>query len=101
MDLSKVNNEDKLKLCRWYFKAGFFCLPFVWLINSIWFFKDAFLKPEYDEQKSIRKLVIWSAIGALVWAIAVASWVTTYQTHRVAWGEFGDLISVVTPTGSA
>ncbi|BET00295.1 unnamed protein product [Nesidiocoris tenuis] len=101
MDLGKVNNQEKLKLCRWYFKAGCYCLPFVWLVNAAWFFKHAFLEPEYEEQKSLKKLVIWSGLGALVWAVAIAAWVITFQTCRVSWGEFGDAISVVIPTGSA
>lgn len=37
------------------FLVGFACLPFIWLINSIWFFDEAFRKPVYDEQKSIRR----------------------------------------------
>lgn len=35
--------------------VGFACLPFIWAVNSIWFFDEAFRKPAYDEQKLIRK----------------------------------------------
>lgn len=35
--------------------VGFAFLPFVWLINSIWFFNEAFKKPEYNEQKLIKR----------------------------------------------
>ncbi|EFN82028.1 gamma-secretase subunit pen-2 isoform X2 [Harpegnathos saltator] len=99
MDLSKVPNERKLYLCRWYFRAGFALLPFLWAVNVIWFWKEAFTKPLYEEQKQIKKYVIISAIGATVWAIALLAWIITFQTQRAAWGEFGDAISYIIPTG--
>lgn len=37
------------------FAAGFGLLPFVWAINVVWFFNDAFRKPEFDEQTQIKK----------------------------------------------
>ena len=36
------------------FSGGFALLPFLWFINSVWFFNEAFRKPEYDEQKEIK-----------------------------------------------
>lgn len=45
--------------------------------------------------------VIFSAIGALLWAIGLAVWITIYQTNRVAWGEFADDISFIIPLGTA
>lgn len=75
MDLAKVPNERKLYLCKWYFKgsgliisgagififnfytilAGLLFLPFVWIVNLVWFFNEAFRKPAYQEQKEIKK----------------------------------------------
>jgi presenilin enhancer 2 len=84
MDLSRVPNKRKLELCLWYFKGkifyesflvissyfrptlfmvlninfisvGFALLPFAWTVNVFWFFEDAFLKPTFEEQKSIKK----------------------------------------------
>lgn len=74
MDLAKVPGERKLYLCQWYFRgnlisrfayqfcnfffvivAGFAFLPFLWAVNAIWFFPEAFRRPEYDEQKQIKK----------------------------------------------
>lgn len=101
MDLSKVKNDEKLRLCQWYFKAGFALLPFVWFVNSIWFFNEAFRKPPYDEQKLIRKYVTLSAIGAFIWTIILSAWIYIFQTNRVAWEEFGDYISCLIPTGRA
>lgn len=35
--------------------AGLAFLPFVWAVNTVWFFNEAFRKPTYDEQKEIKK----------------------------------------------
>ncbi|XP_034942113.1 gamma-secretase subunit pen-2 [Chelonus insularis] len=99
MDLAKMSNEKKLYLCRWYFRVGFCVLPFVWAVNAIWFFKEAFLMPQYNEQKQIRKYVILSSIGALLWTAGILAWVITFQTQRVAWGEYADAITYIIPEG--
>ncbi|CAH1107752.1 unnamed protein product [Psylliodes chrysocephalus] len=100
MDLSKVPNDRKLYLCRTYFRIGFFLLPFVWLVNAVWFFNDAFRKPEFDEQKSMKKYVVCSAIGTSIWFVALLSWVITFQLNRSNWGEFADYISFIIPFGT-
>lgn len=43
--------------------------------------------------------VILSSIGAAIWAVVIAVWVYIFQTHRAEWGEFGDQISFIIPTG--
>ncbi|KOC63068.1 Gamma-secretase subunit pen-2 [Habropoda laboriosa] len=93
MDLSKMPNEKKLYLCKWYFRAGFILLPFVWAVNAIWFAKEAFVTPQYEEQKQIKRYVIFSAVGAAIWSAALIAWVVTFQTQRTSWGEFADSIS--------
>lgn len=30
-------------------------LPFMWAINAVWFFKEAFTKPPFEEQEQIKK----------------------------------------------
>ncbi len=35
--------------------AGFAFLPFMWAINFIWFFTEAYKKPAYEEQAEIKK----------------------------------------------
>ncbi|XP_063989663.1 gamma-secretase subunit PEN-2 [Diachasmimorpha longicaudata] len=99
MDLSKTPNDKKLHLCKWYFRGGFALLPFLWMVNTIWFFKEAFLVPQYEEQRTIRKYVILSGIGALFWSAILLTWIITFQTHRAAWGHFGDSISYIIPEG--
>lgn len=99
MDLSKIPNEKKLYLCKWYFRGGFALLPFLWTVNAVWFAREAFIVPHYEEQKQIKRYVIYSAIGATVWTAALLAWIITFQTQRAAWGEFGDAISYIIPTG--
>ncbi|XP_046382488.1 gamma-secretase subunit pen-2 [Ischnura elegans] len=99
MDLSKLKNDKKLYLCKWYFQAGFLLLPFLWCVNAIWFFREAFWKPPYEEQKQIKKYVILSFIGALIWTIALVAWIVTFQTHRAEWGAVADRMSFIIPTG--
>ncbi|CAG9831095.1 unnamed protein product [Diabrotica balteata] len=100
MDLAKVPNDQKLYLCKSYYRIGFFFLPFVWFVNAIWFFREAFQKPEYQEQKHIKKYVIYSAIGSTVWFLILIAWVITFQLNRFNWGEYADYISFIIPVGS-
>ncbi|XP_070497164.1 gamma-secretase subunit pen-2 [Chironomus tepperi] len=100
MDITRVPNEKKLYLCQWYFRVGFLFLPFVWVINVIWFFNTAFKQAAFDEQKAIKKYVICSAIGSIAWIVALIAWVITFQTNRIEWGEFADDLSFIIPLGS-
>uniref|UniRef100_A0A8C9ZML0 Gamma-secretase subunit PEN-2 n=1 Tax=Sander lucioperca TaxID=283035 RepID=A0A8C9ZML0_SANLU len=54
MNLERLPNEEKLSLCRKYYLGGFAFLPFLWLVNVVWFFKEAFVKPVYSEQLQIK-----------------------------------------------
>ncbi|CAI9589670.1 unnamed protein product [Staurois parvus] len=65
MNLERVPNEEKLQLCRKYYLGGFALLPFLWLVNVLWFFKEAFFKPAYTEQPQIQSYVKRSAFGLL------------------------------------
>ncbi|XP_054718603.1 gamma-secretase subunit PEN-2-like [Uloborus diversus] len=99
MDLRKLKNEDKLNLCRWYYRGGFFFLPFLWFVNAVWFFNEAFRKSHYEEQKMIRTYVIRSAIGAIIWAAGLISWIVVFQLYRADWGEVADRLSFIIPVG--
>ncbi|XP_025048159.1 gamma-secretase subunit PEN-2, partial [Alligator sinensis] len=54
MNLERVPNEEKLNLCRKYYLGGFALLPFLWLVNVLWFFREAFLAPAYTQQLQIK-----------------------------------------------
>ena len=55
MDLRKTTNEEKVKLSRLYFYGGFVFLPFLWFVNSVWFFREAFFKETFEGQAEVRK----------------------------------------------
>ncbi|KAK8378675.1 hypothetical protein O3P69_009403 [Scylla paramamosain] len=65
-------NDKKLNLCRKYYMAGFALLPFMWAVNALWFMREAFWAPPYPEQKQIRRYVVVSGVGALLWLLRVA-----------------------------
>jgi presenilin enhancer 2 len=100
--------------------AGFAILPFLWAINTVWFFNDAFRKPLFEEQAEMRKCnphfihyaipflrhillpdVIRSGVGALIWTGIFIAWTCVFQINRAAWGEVGDQLSFVIPRGIA
>ncbi|XP_021951174.1 gamma-secretase subunit pen-2-like [Folsomia candida] len=99
MDLSKVKDEVKRDLCRRYFFYGLAFLPFLWAVNAVWFYKEAFKRSPFPEQKEIRKYSILSGLGAIIWIIILGTWVIVYQTNRASWGELGDDLSFILPQG--
>jgi len=116
----------------WYFIfyclsiGGFACLPFLWLVNVIWFFEQAYILKAFVHQWEIKKCkylcliiykscistcsrchyntlffldVTFSLIGVIVWTIIFATWTFIFQLNRVQWGELGDSLSFVYPRG--
>uniref|UniRef100_A0A7N6ADQ5 Gamma-secretase subunit PEN-2 n=1 Tax=Anabas testudineus TaxID=64144 RepID=A0A7N6ADQ5_ANATE len=65
MNLERLPNEEKLSLCRKYYLGGFAFLPFLWLVNVVWFFREAFVKPAYTEQLQI-KTCKWILLTLLI-----------------------------------
>ncbi|CAF2092930.1 unnamed protein product, partial [Rotaria magnacalcarata] len=53
-----------------------------WIINAIWFYKQAFKVEPYRQQAEIRKYVIRSAIGTFIWIIIIVSWNIIFQLLR-------------------
>lgn len=45
------------------FLAGFAFLPFLWTINAVWFFREAFHKPEFDEQPQIKQCITFNVVS--------------------------------------
>jgi presenilin enhancer 2 len=101
MDLGRKSDEFKADLSRKYFLGGFALLPFLWLINVIWFFKEAFCMDisTNSELKRIRGYVIKSLIGCLVSTSALVAWIVVFQTQRVQWGASADYMSFIIPVG--
>ena len=101
MDLSKTPDTEKVRLSRIYFYGGFAFLPFLWFVNTIWFFKEAFFRDSFEGQKQIKNNVIGSGIGAAIWIVGIFVWVGFYRANRAAWGATGDIISFLIPLGEA
>ena len=174
MDINRMKPEERLILCRKYFYFGLAFLPFLWLVNTIWFghfvfiqkgvpkIKKSFRKngtansstvhtinneqhtmdristatattsrqriqplaaedggiTNHNDQQpiasdsdseveaikqrniaDIRRYVILSFLGTILWAIIIIAWVTIYQLKRAEWGEWGDKISFNIPRG--
>ena len=97
MNLEKASDDEKVAICRKYFIGGFFFLPFLWVINSVWFFKQAIKK---NGNQMIRRYVAGSILGTIVWIAVIVTWTSIYQTTRSGWGAFGDYISLTVPFGS-
>jgi len=103
MDLSsgRISDADGLALCRRYFYLGFAFLPFLWAINAVWFFKEAFLrKPEFPEQNELKRIVVMSGILSVICLTGLITWMSIFANYRAEWGELGDRLSFNIPTGS-
>lgn len=94
-----MKNEDKLELCRKYYLGGFALLPFMWFVNTVWFFREAFTKESYEEQSKIRTYVIRSMIGTIIWTAIITAWCVVFQKYRASWGAIADDISFIIPKG--
>lgn len=80
--------------------GGFFALPLLWLVNFIWFFKQAFLRAWFKEQQQIRYYVGGSILGFFAYMVPILVWAIYFQTHRLELGKWGQSISFIIPAGS-
>ena len=101
MDLCKTPNEEKVKLFRLYSCEGFVFLPFLWFVISVWFFREAFFKETFEGQAEVRKYVIRSCIGTIIWLGGLVAWVSIFQLNHASWEELGDRLSFLIPLGEA
>ena len=62
LESPKVTPEEKVELCKKYFYLGWLALPFVWGINAVWFYKEAFIKPEFPGQVNTLKALFKSTL---------------------------------------
>ncbi|CAF1234031.1 unnamed protein product [Adineta ricciae] len=99
VSLEKKSPEERLNICRKYYLGGFAFLPLLWLINAIWFYKQAFKVEPYPQQAQIRTYVIRSAIGTLAWLLIITIWNVLFQVFRTKMGPAGDYLTFVVPRG--
>ena len=98
MRMEKLSVDEKYNICRKYYIGGWFFLPWLWILNFIWFFNEA-RKSSCDPR--IRKMVLISGIGGAVWIVGCAIWTSTFLKKRASWGAEGDNLSVNIPMGYA
>jgi hypothetical protein len=53
--ICNMYHTNMIKIIFFFFSAGFACLPFLWAVNTIWFFSEAFRREQFQEQKAIKK----------------------------------------------
>jgi len=99
VSLAKKTPEERLNICRKYYLGGFACLPLLWFINAIWFYKQAFKVEPFPQQQEIRKYVIRSFLGTLVWIGIIITWTIVFQLLRTKMGPAGDYLTFVLPRG--
>mmetsp|Transcript_12376 Transcript_12376/g.24071 ORF Transcript_12376/g.24071 Transcript_12376/m.24071 type:complete len:103 (-) Transcript_12376:230-538(-) len=70
--------EEDLKTARRFFYAGFFCLPLLWLLSSVFHWSK--LK-SVNVHPDLKFYVYGSAIGAAVYIAALFAWVLYFQLN--------------------
>eukprot|EP00127_Corallochytrium_limacisporum_P004712 Clim_evm66s172 gene=Clim_evmTU66s172 len=97
--MPRMKEEVKLKWARVYWICGFFFLPWVWLVNVYWFYREAFFKPSPNQAK-FKFYVTFSLAGALVYLAGFITWIVIYQKNWASWGVTGEDISMNIPQGN-
>lgn len=111
--LDKMSSEEHVSISKKMFYGGFAFLPFLWLVNFIYFYKTSRKPYAPNELKKCKKrkrkkksliLIILvdiylSLTGCIFWFILLTTWYALFVNKRVAWGEGGDRITVVIPKG--
>ncbi|XP_005874367.1 PREDICTED: uncharacterized protein LOC102252620 [Myotis brandtii] len=95
--MQRTSNQPKLNLCQKYCLGGFAFLPFPWLVNIFWFFREAFLVPAYTEQSQTKGYVRHLAVDFLFWGTVLHTWITIFQIYQSHWSIFGDYLSLTIP----
>lgn len=75
------------------FVGGFALLPFLWLINSVWFFRDAFLAEAFDEQKRIRSCEYIRCCGFIIYCGSKKQTPMIFSTNSNKYGPKLELSS--------
>lgn len=66
--------------------GGFAFLPFLWLVNVVWFFREAFLKPAYTEQLQIKACEFQNLLKMyLVFSFALCIQSCSFLSVAVLW----------------
>ncbi|KAL6053944.1 hypothetical protein QOT17_017662 [Balamuthia mandrillaris] len=92
----RATNEGLRKVSKGMFIAGFFFLPFLWLVNYVYLRK-------YIRRAScpaeVRFYVRTSLLGFLLVTLVLFTWTLVFLIKRNDMGEAGDKLSLWVPKG--
>lgn len=94
--LEKLSSEEHISISRKMFYGGFAFLPFLWLVNFVYFYKTI---QQPNAPKVLKQYVYFSLAGCVTWFIILTTWYALFVSKRVSWGEGADRITVVIPKG--
>ncbi|KAI9342168.1 gamma-secretase aspartyl protease complex, presenilin enhancer-2 subunit [Pilaira anomala] len=94
--LEKMSSEEHVSISKKMFYGGFAFLPFLWLVNFLYFFKTS---KQPNAPPALKKYIYFSLTGCLVWFVILTSWYSLFINKRIAWGQAADRITVVIPKG--
>jgi presenilin enhancer 2 len=115
--LEKMSSEEHINISKKMFYGGFAFLPFLWLVNFMYFFNTIRqpnapktlknCKCSMNEKKNAKTDelmlnlidVYWSLGGCVIWFIILTTWYGLFVNKRTAWGQGADRITVVIPKG--
>ena len=95
-DSEERDNDERRRVSTRLFYGGCFFLPWVWILNAL-YFRKILLNRSGDA--IVRRNCVLGLIGASIWVVAFIVWVCVYQTMWSSWGSFGQTISIVYPKG--
>ncbi|KAL8528976.1 hypothetical protein ACS0TY_006445 [Phlomoides rotata] len=73
-----LSHEDSLTYARRFFKLGFLCLPLLWAVNCFYFWPILRHPHSHHSDPRLRRYLVGSAIGFLVFTTILSSWALTF-----------------------
>ncbi|KAF8360574.1 pen-2, partial [Pristionchus pacificus] len=99
MDFSKQPDEKKAHYCKKYTMIGVFLLPFVWLTSLVIFTPFALKGEPSVHRTTVRRCLAATAIGVLLWAVALICWESIFQHYRTLHAVWTENWSFLLPVG--
>ncbi|XP_010270387.1 PREDICTED: probable gamma-secretase subunit PEN-2 [Nelumbo nucifera] len=86
-----LSEEESLSYARSFFKFGFCLLPWLWAVNCFYFWP---VLRHSSSFRGIRRYVVGSAIGFIVFTVLLSSWALTFAIggERLFGPIWGDLV---------
>ncbi|KAJ5079739.1 gamma-secretase subunit pen-2 [Anaeramoeba ignava] len=88
-----LTEEQKIKVAKKMYIAGFFFLPWLWFCLAIYFRKE--------KNEILQKYVKKAYFGFFVFTFFLLTWMAVFLSQRDRWGVKGDNLSVNIPYGDS